>query len=444
MNPSFVKHLIWPVHELLLRRPTRRYLQQLEASQWWSRQRLHDLQEQKLRRLLQHARMHCPFYARRLHDAGIEPLRFRLDDLARIPTLTKDEIAVNGPDLRSARAGRLVATCTGGSTGAPLQFWICRRRQASDQAARARTRRWFGIDVGQRELYLWGSPLENKAQDRVRAIRDRLTNQHLLDAFNMTPARMLEYLSVIRRFDPVHLFAYPSSLARLIRFAAESGRRFEAPSLKAVFVTGEVFDREDRAVIEEFVSVPVADGYGSREGGFVAHQCPVGSYHVTMESHVVELLDAEGRTVRAGETGEITLTHLDALGMPFLRYRTGDMARFTDAHCPCGRGLMLLQGIEGRRTDMLRTTAGGLAHGLSVVYVLRESAAVREFRVVQSANCDLDVAIVPRGSLSETQIEHMARQMRRRIGERADVRIRLVDHIPPDPSGKHRHVVSLS
>ena len=49
--------------------------------------------------------------------------------------------------------------------------------------------------------------------------------------------------------------------------------------------------------------MPVADGYGSREGGFIAHQCPLGAYHVTMESHIVELLDANDRPVVDGECG---------------------------------------------------------------------------------------------------------------------------------------------
>jgi phenylacetate-CoA ligase len=52
-------------------------------------------------------------------------------------------------------AGGLFESTTGGSTGQPLRFYMCRGRQAADQAARARTRRWFGIEPGARELYLW-------------------------------------------------------------------------------------------------------------------------------------------------------------------------------------------------------------------------------------------------------------------------------------------------
>jgi len=445
VHPLAVRYLILPLHEMLVGRGTLSYLRRLEASQWWPRQRLRELQERKLRRLLSHANAHCPFYRRRLHDAGIDPDRAVLADLTKLPTLSKAQIKDQTGEMIDRRVrGGLIDLCTGGSTGQPLAFKIDRRRQAADQAARARSRRWFGIDLGQRELYLWGSPLEHSTQDRARTLRDRLTNHRLLDAFDMTPRTMSRYLDVVRRYDPVHLFGYPSSLARLCRHAAACGRSIASPSLRAVFVTGEVFQKSDRAMIEEAVSVPVADGYGSREGGFVAHQCPAGAYHVTMESHIVELLDERGRPAAEGDIGEIVLTHLDALGMPFIRYRTGDLAIRRQGDCPCGRGLEMLRAIEGRRTDMLRTASGGYAHGLSVIYELREVPQIEEFRVCQRANLDLDISIVQRAEITPGRLEQVAGRLRLRIGDTIAVRFNLVNRIAPDPSGKHRHVVAQS
>ena len=442
MHPLAVRKIILPFHEMILGRPTLRYLRQLEASQWWSLDRLRNLQQEKLRRLLAHAHRTSSFYRNRMDAADVDPSSVCLADLSKLPTTTKDDIRAAIDDMcDSSIPGGLRDAATGGSTGSPLHFRLCRGRQASDQAARARTRRWFGIEPGERELYLWGSPLEVTAQDRMKAARDRLTNHQLLDAFDMTPAKMSRYIQQIHRCDPVHIFGYPSSLARLFRHGRETGQCIATPSLRAVFVTGEVFGRDDRALIEECTPVPVADGYGSREGGFVAHQCPVGSYHVTMESHIVELVDADDRPVGEGEPGEIVLTHLDAFGHPFIRYRTGDIARGSNAPCPCGRGLTVIAGIEGRRTDMLRTAGGGLAHGLSVIYVLRESEHVGEFQIVQKANLDLLVRIVPRSEMPTAERERIVRQLRQRIGEGIAVTLDFVERIAPDPSGKHRHVI---
>ena len=417
----------------------------LDQTQWWSRDRLRALQQQKLRHLLKHASSSCPFYRRRIEQSHLDPGRVDLEALRDLPPLTKADIRAHSEEMTDwLSKERLYPCTTGGSTGDPLIFLIDRSRQAADQAARVRSRRWFNIDIGQRELYLWGAPVELARQDRMKRFRDRLTNHRLLNAFKMTPAGMSLYLKQIRRFDPVHIFGYPSSLARLVRHGLDCGRSLQTPSLRAVFTTGEVFLPSDRAVIEESVSVPVVDGYGSREGGFIAHQCPQGRYHVTMESLILELLDSEGRPVTGDRPGEVTVTHLDAFGMPFIRYRTGDMARWGVSQCPCGRGLETLDIVEGRKTDMLRTADGGFAHALSVIYVLREEPAIRQFKVEQASNLDLDVTVVADDAFDAHRQRQIIHLLRKQIGQRIEVRLHRAREIQPDPSGKHRHVVSSS
>ncbi len=443
MHPGLIQHVLLPGHEYLLRRPTLRYLAALERSQWWPRERLVALQTRKLRRLLLRSAAASAFYRRRLDAAGVDPARATLASLAKLPLLSKGDIRENlGEMIDSAVPGGLHRYTTGGSTGEPLQFFICRMRQAADQAARARSRQWFGIQPGERELYLWGAPVELGAQDRLKVVRDGLLNHRLLSAFDMTPETMEGHLDEMRHYEPVHIFAYPSSLARLVRHADDCGRSVAGPALRAVFVTGELFSPDDRAIIEAAVGVPVADGYGAREAGFIAHQCPAGQYHVTMESLIVEILDEQGRRAGRGHRGEIVVTHLDGLGMPLVRYRTGDIGARSVARCRCGRGLETLEIVAGRSTDMLRTVNGGHAHALSVMYVLREEAAVREFKVTQQPGLDLDVDVVPAAGFDCATGDRIRRGLRRRIGERVDVRINLVNAIRPDPSGKHRCVVS--
>ncbi len=442
MNATLVRRLILPLHECLLGRPTLARAAELERSQWHTTSELRELQTEKLRRLITHAGERCPYYRDAIRDAAVDSAFMTFDDLTRLPTLTKGDIRRNGSRLiASPEIGRLFDYSTGGSSGDPLLFKIDRSRQAADQSARIRSRRWFGVEPGDRELYLWGAAVELAAQDRIKQLRDRLMNHRLLSAFYMTPSRMARYLREIERFDPVHVFGYPSSLACLARHARAIGRNLRGPSLKAVFVTGELFDPRDRTVMESVFAVPVADGYGAREAGFIAHQCPQGRYHVSMESLIVELLDERGRPVPDGESGEITITHLDAFGMPFIRYRTGDLARRSIEPCPCGRGLETLEGLRGRCTDMLRTVDGGEAHALSVIYVLREERGVRQFRVEQLENCDLIVSVVAEAPFGEASKSRIIHGLRRCIGD-VQVELHIVDQIPVDPSGKHRCVVS--
>ncbi|MBN1341141.1 MAG: phenylacetate--CoA ligase family protein [Phycisphaerae bacterium] len=444
MNPSIVKHILLPLHERFVGRATFDRWRELERTQWWSRERLRELQLRKLRLLLHHAWAHVPFHRRRLAELGLNPRCVTsLDVLRDLPLMTKQDIRAHRRSLRwPGVPGGLCRYNTGGSTGEPLIFEYDLGRQAYDQAARMRTHRWFGADVGDKEVYLWGSPVELSRQDRLKTFRDRLTNQLLLSAFEMSGQRMDDYIDRIERYDPVSLFGYPSSLALLSRHTMSRGRRPRLGRLGVVFVTGELLYDHQRERIEEAFGVPVANGYGSREGGFIAHECPRGSMHVTSENVILEIVDEAGAAVPAGRTGQIVVTHLDTYGMPFIRYCTGDAGRLADGVCECGRGLELMDVIEGRQTDLVVAADGTVKHALSLIYVLREVEAVRQFQIVQGLDRHLDVHVVSTGELSSEDRSRIEQGLRTRMGPGIDVRIRSTEHIETAASGKYRYVIS--
>lgn len=444
MNASLVKYLFLPLHEHLVGRATFQRLVELERSQWWPLERLRELQVRKLRRLLTHAWQHCPFYRRGLAECGFRPQDVdAVDYVRRLPLLTKQHIREHRRDMRWPNVpGGLQRYNTGGSTGEPLVFEFDLGRQAYDQAARMRTHRWFGADVGDREVYVWGSPVELGRQDRIKAFRDRLTNQLLLSAFEMSTERMDAYLDRIEGYDPVSLFGYPSSLALLCQHTAGRSRQLRLRQLRAVFVTGERLYDHQRMQIEACFGVPVADGYGSREAGFIAHQCPAGSMHVTSENIILEIVDDDGEPVPVGEPGQIVVTHLDTFGLPFIRYCTGDAGRLADGVCACGRGLERMAVVEGRHTDFVVSADGTVRHALALIYVLRDVDAVRQFQIVQSPNLDLDVHVVGDGPLSSRDRDRIEQGLRTQMGPGLEIRIHSVDRIELAASGKYRYVIS--
>ena len=431
------------MHERLVGRAGPRRLRELEWSQWWSPDELRSLQARKLLELLRHAMAHTRFYRERI---GRDDVRNLDDDplsaLRRLPLLDKAQIRRSIGDLVWQDApGGVYESNTGGSTGEPLTFYFDRRRQAYDQAARARTHRWFGVDVGARELYLWGSPLELKRSDAIRRLRDRLMNQRLLDAFNLSDERMDRYLRAWDRFRPVCLFGYPSSIALFASHARRRGHALDTRRLRAVFVTGEVCYPHDRRMIAECFGVPVADGYGSREAGFIAHECPEGGMHVTAENVIVEIVN-DGEPAATGESGEIVVTHLDAYAMPFVRYRTGDVGRLLPGRCACGRGLPLMDVVQGRSTDFLRLPDGNVRHALSIVYPLRELRGVERFRVTQHEDYAVTVDVVGGDGAERVTKEAVARCVRPVLGDDLALTVAMVPSIETPESGKHRYVVS--
>ena len=446
MYNKIIKHVIFPLHEKILGRDTYKYIQLLEKEQYLPRKDLEQLKFKKLKALLIHAEQNIPFYAKRFSKAGFAPSQMAcIDDFKSLPLLSKEEIQQNLEDMKwKDTPGGLYRYNTGGSSGKPLVFYFDRRRQAYDAAARALVHKWWDIDIGDKELYLWGSPLEITKQDKLKDLRDRLTNDLLISAFEISEKQVPGMIEKIRKFNPKCIFGYPSTIDLFSKMAAKAGvASMPDAGVKVVFTTAEVlYDYQKENIGRFFGNVPVADGYGSREGGFVCHECKEKNYHIIDSNYIVELI-RDGKEAASGESGEVVLTHLDAWGMPFIRYRTGDVAQAGTEPCVCGRTWATIKNIQGRTTDFVVTPDGRWQHALSVIYVVRDIEGVDEFKIIQHSVEDIEVLLKIHENLyPATGDQRIVKGIQKRMGDSVQVRVTKMDTIPRDASGKYRYVVS--
>jgi phenylacetate-CoA ligase len=262
---------------------------------------------------------------------------------------------------------------------------------------------------------------------------------------------MDDYIAFIRRREPGCLYGYPSSIALLARHALRRGLNpgdLGSPDLRAIFVTGEVLLDHDREAIASAFGGPVVIEYGCRDGGLLALGCEAGSLHVPQENVIIELLDARGRPVAPGQVGEVTVTHLEAVGMPIIRYRTGDEARSSAnpaSACPCGRSSQTLAEIRGRLTDHIVCRVGRQLrrmHALSLIYVLREAEGVIQFRIVQPSIDRLEVAVTADERFTPQVRQSVEAHLRQRLGPSVAIDIHCRDRIAPAASGKYAYVIS--
>jgi len=439
----FVSGLVFPLHERLKGHDTVRVLREMERTQWWSPQQIRELQVRRLRTLLAEAAAHVPFYKRRFAEAGFDPARVQsVADLAALPPLTKADIRAHFDDLRHAHARPLARQSTGGSSGTPLALLVGNERISHDVAAKWRATRWHGVDIGDPEIVLWGSPIELGAQDRMRLLRDRLMRSTLLSAFEMTEANLDEYLQTIRRIRPRMLFGYPYSLTHLAQHARRRGVAMNDLGIRTAFVTSEFLYPHQRETIEQTFGCRVANGYGGRDAGFVAHECEHGGMHLTAEDIIVETLGPDGRATPPGVAGEVTVTHLATRDYPFIRYRTGDIAVLDDQQCPCGRGLPMLREIQGRTNDFLIATDGTPLPCGAFTYLVRELPGVEAFKVVQESLALTRIALVAGAGYSNDAPARLQQGFRRRLGPNVQIEVELVDKIPAEKNGKFRYIMS--
>jgi phenylacetate-CoA ligase len=417
-------------------------LKQLEATQWWEPDRLHDLRLGQLLKLLNHAGHHVPFYQKRFADAGFDPLRVKdFDDLRKLPILTKSDIQNHREQLisDSFRRADLTENRTGGSTGSPLVFYHDQSRLDSRQAATLRHNRWTGYRIGCKTAILWGHQSD---LNRFRSLKARLHNllidrQLICDSSSFSEETLDRFVTDYQKFQPDVILAYANSIALVVDFCQGKGIRLSPP--RSIITSAEVLTEDNRLKIETYFQRRIFDRYGSRETSVIASECKIhDGLHINAENLYLEFLD-QGRSVAPGEVGEIIVTDLGNLAFPFIRYQIGDMGSPASGSCRCGRSLPRMQMVAGRTTDFLLAPDGRRVSGAALtIYLAAKVPGVRQAQIIQRKKEVLifNLSVAPDfGEASKAQIRQKVEHF---FGPGMQVIFNFVDGIAREPSGKYR------
>ena len=438
----FVRNLGYPAHERLRGRRTMHEMRRLAQIAADPPEMVAADCALRLRDLLQFAARRLPYYKKVFAAHGVNP---NADDvyaeLAKLPVLHKVDVRVNAAGMTYPNVpGGLQPCVSGGTSGDTLHFYIDRVRQSQSMGARLFMHELFGVRPGDRRMWLWGSPIDLKSS-YVRRWRDRMINEVVLDAFDMAPAQMDVYLERIVAYRPRLLLGYTSAVALLARYAAGRYGPDSFPDLRVVVLTGDEVHPEHREVIAQTFGCQVVSEYGSREVGLIAHECPRGKLHVLAPHVYVEVTQGSER-IRPGVCGNITCTNLNTRAQPLIRYYLGDIGTLATTGCDCGLPFPVLQIIGARITGFVALPGGRLCHGHLLAYLVRVDPCVVEFKVYQRALDAFEVLLVVDRDFTPATISGIQRRFAQYFGPRVSVDCRVVDHIPPDPSGKRRHVIS--
>lgn len=443
MYTKLVASILFPLHEWLKKHDTVRIKRKLEQSQWLSQEEITSNADQRLAKFLAKAALDVPYYRDVYQHLNLTPDAIASKSaLAALPFLDKSIIRNNFEQLKSTNAGPTQPFTTGGSSGTPLTFLLSNERVSHDVAEKWRATRWWDVDIGDKEIVAWGSPIELGAQDKVRIARDKLFRSTLIPAFDMDESKLLGFIDQIKRIKPQMLFGYPSVYALIAKTAKKHKISLAHLGIKVVFVTSERLYPYQQEVIEEVFNAPVANGYGGRDAGFIAHACSHGKMHISAEDIIVEIVDNQGKVLPDGESGEIVVTHMATSDFPFIRYRTGDVGTLDTEQCGCGRGLPVLKNIEGRTTDFVVAQDGTIMHGLALIYILREMQGIEAFKIIQHSVDHTEVQLVVDNKLSELAEQQIIEQFKKRLGSDVNIDLTYADEIAAEASGKYRYVVS--
>jgi phenylacetate-CoA ligase len=425
--------MTWPAFRDAIQREIRARMPDHVARLSWSREQIVAHQRVQLRALVAHAIEASPFHARRL--AGIDADRLELEELARLPVMTKAEMMADfdavPTDRRITRAaveaaiaetrhepvviaGGFAALATGGSAGPRGTFvydaaGFCDFVSCYVRGSVARG------GPGQPRGAFVAAPCAIHATGFACALTSVGDAPVRLTAVPAT----LPLDQIVARLDaiaPEQLFGYPSMLARLAG-EQRTGRLHIAP--RTIHPTGEMLSAAHRRAISEGFGAPILDAYGTTEGlvGITPPDDPVHVFNT--DTCIVELDD-----------DRILITNLSNRVQPLIRYEIADcfIRRPGDGH--------LRASVQGRADDLVRLGAA-IVHPLVVRSVMVKTPSVDDY-AVRCTGSQLRVAAVGR----DIDVDRLARALRDALqaaGAEPDVIVEQVSELPRDArTGKIR------
>jgi phenylacetate-CoA ligase len=321
------------------------------------RERLLELQLERLRGLVARLLDAVPVTRERLHAVGVRSAQDvrSLEDVRRLPFATKSDLREHYPfGLLAVPREELVRVhASSGTGGKPTVVGYTRRDLDTWTDVMARCLTTAGVRSGMLVhnangygLFTGGLGFHQGAE-RLGA-----TVVPVSGGFTERQVTLLHDLRA------QVLFATPSYALQIGNALAEHGLGPDDLALEVGVFGGEPWTPAMGAAIEHALGLAAVNMYGLSEviGPGVAVQClevREGS-HINEDHFLAEVVDPEtGEPLPEGAEGELVFSTLTKEALPLLRYRTGDIASLHLAPCVCGRTLARMGAVRGRRDDML-------------------------------------------------------------------------------------------
>lgn len=398
-------------------------------------------QENLLRRELSYLDERSPFYKKLFQREGIDIRKIRtMEDLQNIPFTQKSDLQQYNEEFLCVPRDQLIDyVTTSGTLSDPATYALTDRdldRLAYNEKVSFECAGTKPGDIVQ----LMTTMDKRFVAGLAYFLGIRSLGAGIIRVGNGIPELQWD---TILRMKPNTIICVPSFILRLIEYAEEHGIDYRNSSVKKAVCIGENLRNQDFSLnilgkhIREKWDIQLISTYASTELGATFCECPYGKggHHIP-ELVICELVDEKDRVVPMGEPGELVITNLKLEGMPLLRFRTGDLARFHYEPCECGRKTMRISPLLGRKNQMIKFK-GTTLYPPSLFDVLEDIPYISCYQVILRSNAlgtdDVQVKISLKADHPDIP-EDICKGVKDKF--RAKVRVAPEVEIIPDPELK--------
>ena len=316
-------------------------------------------QEGKLKELMAYLQQNSPYYKRLFEAHKIKPDTInKLDDLAKIPTTTKEQLQQYNDDFLCVPKSKIVDfVTTSGTLGEPVT--VGQTDADLDRLAYNEAISFACAGIGPDDILQLTTTLDR----RFMAGLAYFLGARKLGAGIIRVGAGIPELQwdTILKFKPTYLIVVPSFLLKLIQYAEQNEIDVNASGIKGAICIGESLRNQDFSLnilatkIKSAWDIELYSTYASTEMSTAFTECEAQQGgHQHPELIIVEVLNDNENVVPAGSVGELTITTLGVEAMPLLRFKTGDMVVAHTSGCSCGRNTTRLGPLVGRKQQMIK------------------------------------------------------------------------------------------
>jgi len=352
---------------------------------------------------VEYVRAHSPYYRRAFE---LTPAIRGAADLQSLPLTTKKDVSEFNEEFWCVPRDRFVdVSTTSGTTGVPTLYPLT--RSDLDRLGENEHLCFQQVGLSPGDVVILAVTID-------KCFMAGLAYFEGLRRLGVTAVRVgagspAMLLSMMERLKPTAIVSVPSFLKRVAAYASQQGINLAKSTVRKLICIGEpIRDGNWRltplgAPIAEAWDAQIYSTYGITELACSLCECGAGKGgHLLPQLLHIEIVDDAGSPVPDGKEGQLVATTIGVVGMPLVRFATGDITFLTREQCECGRWTPRIGPILGRK-DQAMKIKGTTVYPAAVQRALQGVDQIADYVMIATAptpmSDELEIVVALRGEL---------------------------------------------